>query len=139
MIVNSNAIHGFALAVFTAAACVVYERLVQAYSTTAVVLAVLASYLPALVWVMLYGEGGAPVDARFFKLCAVYAALASVATVIWLRITRDQGVLAGGLYEMKYVVVLALFYALAGSKPITARTLLGGALAMLSVYIVSKS
>lgn len=57
---------------------------------------------------------------------------------IWYSITKKQGLMVGSIYEIKYVIVLGLFYSFTGAKPFTANTIIGVALAIGSIYFISK-
>ena len=64
--------------------------------------------------------------------------LTGVTSICWYMITRNQGVMVGSLYEVKYVVILALIYIFFGENKFTTNTAIGLALALCSIYFISK-
>lgn len=65
--------------------------------------------------------------------------LTGVTSVLWYVITKNQNVMAGSLYEVKYIAMLALIYIMFGDERFTVNTFIGLACAMCSVYFISKT
>lgn len=65
--------------------------------------------------------------------------LSGTTTIIWYLITKKQGVMVGSIYEVKYIVMLALIYILFGENKFTLNTVVGITLALGSIYFISKS
>jgi len=133
---------GLLLAILTAAGCVAYERLVRVYSFGVVVALSLLFYLPALTACCWAQGPQLRSDLRRMWVdhpwaSAIYL-LTWLTAPIWYVITKRQGVLAGGIYEMKYLVVLAVGYALFGGRGLNVNIVIGLVLALTSVWFVSR-
>lgn len=137
---------GLALGLGTAVGCIFYEKLVLGLSFFGWLVT-----FKLLEWVVLipFGWYLLPHDltADLTRLRADWKLLIqgllcvtmSCTSVFWYMITRKQSVMAGALYEVKYIVMLAVIYMLGGSRPVTTNTALGIVFAMVSIYFVSKS
>lgn len=132
---------GVALAVATAFGCVAYERLVKSFSYPFVALFVATSYIPPFL-VALYLKPGS-ISEEMPKLAdhrwslLIYY-LSGITSVLWYVVTRRQGVVVGALFEVKYIVVLALFYICFGEGRLSWNVILGVVLAGASIYLISK-
>lgn len=136
-------VYGLSLAIATALGCVAYEKIVQRCSFSFILLMALAFYGPALAILTIVSGQDLRNDLRqmdraLWGWVALYIA-AWVTTPLWYHITRHQGVMAGSIYEIKYVVMLAAIYWLIGSRPMSVNLLAGLGLALLSIWFVSKS
>lgn len=133
---------GIALAVLTAIGCIAYERLVKAYSFGVILALALAFYAPWLAGIVCLNGRALGRDLVAMTTEHPWSALVYWATFltvpIWFIITKRQGVLAGGIYEMKYLVVLAVGYAIFGARGITTNIVIGLILALMSVWFVSR-
>lgn len=131
---------GLSLAFFTAIGCIAYERLVKSYSYFTVGLFTTLSYVP--FWFLsLYFSNTVKDD--FSKLCShkwslLTYFLSGATGPLWYLITRKQNVLVGAIYEVKYIVVMAIMYLFLGSTIPSWNTLIGVVLAMFSIYFISK-
>lgn len=65
-------------------------------------------------------------------LCGVCAG------VSWWYITKEQNVMIGSIYELKYIVILALFYIFFGDSKFTLNTGIGISLSIMGIYFISK-
>jgi len=135
---------GIALAVTTAIGCLAYERLVKNFSLGMIILLAAVFYVPVLVGIILYDKAtfGADItklihDKTFIMYAIIYV-LTWITVPLWYVITRHQGVLIGSIYEVKYIVVLAVFYIFLGDKNFTAYTAVGLLCALMSIYFISK-
>jgi drug/metabolite transporter (DMT)-like permease len=132
---------GLALAVATAFGCVAYERLVKNFSYPFVALFVATSYIPPFL-VALYlkpgslSEEASKLTSHRWSLLVYY--LSGITSVLWYVVTRKQGVVVGALFEVKYIVVLALFYICFGDGRLSWNVVAGVALAGASIYLISK-
>lgn len=133
---------GLVLALNTAIGCIVYERLVNAYSLGIIVLFHVLFYVPFLIiWSICYGGQ--------FKQ-EIVSCLSShpwgsfiywitfITTPLWYFVTKKQGVMVSSLYEVKYIVILALVYIFFGSNKFTMNTGIGLCFALTSVYFISR-
>jgi hypothetical protein len=133
---------GIALATLTAVGCLAYERLVKAYSIGVILTLTLVFYIPFLVGILFWNGRSLGRDLIAMTTEHPWSALVYWATFlttpIWFIITKRQSVLAGGIYEMKYLVVLAAGYAIFGARGITTNIVIGLILALMSVWFVSR-
>lgn len=133
-------VFGICLAVSTAIGCLAYERLVKNMSYFVVGMVVSAHYVPFWLTLLLIDRGSARDLCKLgeHKWAVLVFALSGVTAPLWYYITRKQSVIVGGIYEMKYIVVLAIIYILFGQSKFTLNTLIGMVLAMTSIYFISK-
>lgn len=126
---------------FTTIGCLAYERLAKNLSYFTVGSLVCLSYIPFACGAFWLNNDIAHDRLKFWglKWWIIVYILSGVTSPLWYFITRQQSVLAGATYEFKYIVVLAFFYALFGDNKMSWNMVLGLALAVLSVYFVSKS
>lgn len=135
---------GIMLAVTTAIGCIVYEKLVKNFSLGIIALLAVLFYVPLLAGIIFYNKGTFTTDIvklihnKTFIFYAVIYVLTWITVPLWYIITKHQGVLVGSIYEVKYIVILAIFYIVWGDKPITIYTALGVMCALMSIYFISK-
>lgn len=137
---------GLALGLGTAIGCIFYEKLVLNLSFFGWLIT-----FKFLEWVMLIPLGwyllphDVPADIIRLRtdwrlmVQGILCVAMSCTSVFWYMITKKQNVMAGALYEVKYIVMLAVIYMIVGSKPVTINTLFGIISAMASIYFVSRS
>ena len=131
---------GLSLATATAIGCLAYERITKAFSFPTVAILGSAAYLPFALF-GLYSDNGVKNDLTKFgeHRWAIAVYLASGMTVpLWYVITRKQNVMAGSIYEVKYIVILAVFYVFFGARPMTFNTAVGVCFALTSIWFISK-
>ena len=75
---------------------------------------------------------------KTFIWYAVLYSLTWITTILWYIITKKQGVMVGSIYEVKYIVILAIFYIAFGDQKFTLNTGIGVFLALCSIYFISK-
>lgn len=135
---------GLSLAIATAVGCVTYEKIVKNFSLSTIMFCATAFYAPMLVAFVVHDHATVISDVKRlfldsrFKWYGIVYMLTWITTPLWFVITKNQSVMAGSLYEVKYIVILALFYVLFGDQKITVNTVLGACFAIASVYFVSK-
>lgn len=135
---------GITLAITTAIGCIAYEKLVKNFSFGIVVLLTLLFYIPLLAGVIFYNKETFTTDVaklihdRTFIFWAIIYIITWLTVPLWYMITKQQGVLVGSIYEVKYIVILAIIYIFLGERTITLYTALGVACALASIYFISK-
>ena len=146
MLINEqikSQILGISLAVATSVGCIFYERMVKYYSfTTIAFIKVLeALLLLSLSYSITRNSSvndeilNAPKSILWGSLIFLFT---GVTGYLWYLITRNQSVMVSSLYEVKYIVILAVFYSFFGAEKLTINTLIGLVLALCSIYFVSK-
>ncbi len=135
---------GISLAVATAIGCIAYEKLVKNFSFGIIILLAALFYVPMLIGIIFYDKATFGADLtrlihdKTFLICAVIYVLMWITTPLWYIITRNQGVLVSSIYEVKYIVVLAVFYLFLGDRSFTIYTAAGIFCALASIYFISK-
>jgi drug/metabolite transporter (DMT)-like permease len=138
-------IYGVLLAVITAIGCITYEKLVERFSFEAVQLCNLTIYVAVLLvaWIAAPNADHGLVELitsrSHYWAWALFVICYGIVTYLWYVITRNQGVLVGATYEMKYAVALGILYTLFGDKAFNYNTVIGGVCAVLSVYFISRA
>ncbi len=135
---------GLLLGLATAVGCIFYEKLVHnfSYATLWLVVAVDVILFRALGFFLFDSNITADYhkflsDKKYWIWLAVYV-LTGVTGMLWFKITKAQGVMVGSIYEVKYIVMLALLYILFGDEKFTANTCVGVLFALGSIYFISK-
>jgi len=134
-------IFGMLLAITTAIGCVAYERLVKNFSYPMIAMFVATSYIPPFLIALYFQPACFLLEWRSLqqhKLPLFVYYLSGVTSVLWYLVTRNQGVVVGALFEVKYIVVLALFYTCLGQRRLTWNIIVGIVLACASIYLISK-
>lgn len=145
MSVGASQFLGIWLALLTAIGCVAYEKLVMRHSYGVIIFLATLFYIPSIICLMISSRGALITEVRQTitapdtKWWALIYFLTWATTPIWFQITKKQGVLAGSIYEVKYIVILALFYAALGDRPITPNLTIGALLALGSIFFISRS
>lgn len=136
-------VYGTSLMILTAIGCISYEKIVKSYSYSTVIILYLVYAIPMLIVFCFLDK------TTFSQLVEIYnnknhllhASIYVVTwstSILWYLITKKQGVMVGSIYEIKYVVILAIFYVIAGENKFTLNTLIGLVLAIASVYFISS-
>ena len=137
---TQSQILGISLAVTTAIGCLAYERLVKSYSYFTVGLFVCLSYVP--FWLAaIFFDNDAKHDFSHLstnKWWILLYFLSGITSPLWYIITRKQSVMVGAIYEIKYIVVMAILYICFGSTHLSWNTMIGIVLAMFSIYFISR-
>jgi drug/metabolite transporter (DMT)-like permease len=132
---------GLMLAVTTAAGCLAYERLVKNLHYVTVGFLSSVAFMPFWVTAYLIKVPSIRSDLSKLnehKLAVAVFCLSGCTSLFWYFVTRNRSVMVGALFEIKYIVVLALFYIFFGVGRMTWNVLAGSILAALSVYLISK-
>lgn len=135
---------GISLAVTTAIGCIAYEKLVKNFSLGMIILLAAIFYVPVLVGIIFYDKATFGADLtklihdKTFLMYAIIYVLTWITVPLWYVITKNQGVLVGSIYEVKYIVVLAVFYIFLGDRSMTIYTATGLLCALASIYFISK-
>lgn len=132
---------GLSLGLATAIGCLAYERLTKALSYTTVGMLAMFAYFP-FVCAALYMDNNFRSDIGKFgehKWAILVYILSGVTGPIWYFLTRNQNVMVGSIYEVKYIVMLAVLYVVAGAKPMTWNIAIGVGFALVSIWFISKS
>lgn len=134
---------GVALAVFTAVGCIAYEKLVKAHRLSTILLLGAVFYLPGFLIYLTTQREETVADLTHVvreRPGAMLCYLAAwVTTPLWYFITRKQGVMVSSAYEVKYIVILVVGYALFGDQRLSGWMVLSIACALTSVYAASRS
>ena len=140
-------IFGLSLAVMTALVCIAYEKLVLSLSINFYILIKIIELIFAMIFVYiifkdysLRQDFNILINSKSLLFWFIIDIILSVLiTIIWFVITKSQGIMVSSIYEVKYIVMLAIIYYLIGDKPFSLDMLLGVCLAILSIYFISRS
>jgi drug/metabolite transporter (DMT)-like permease len=136
---------GISLALSTAIGCIFYEKIVQNFSYLFFLMIWLCEGLTLFILGSLIFKNDILGDFHKFQSDSKYWiwALLYVATCItsllWYEITRNQNVMVSSIYEIKYIVMMAILYILFGDNRFTLNTFIGLVFAIISIYFISKS
>lgn len=136
---------GLLLAFSTAIGCIFYEKLVHNFSFNFFMVVKGIEFI--IICLIGYFTFNSVVVSDYQKLTTnpvyywhiVGYIATGVTTLLWFKITQHQGVMVGSIYEIKYVIMLALIYIIFGDNNFTFNTAVGLIFAILSVYFISKS
>lgn len=135
---------GLSLGLATAIGCIFYEKLVHNFSYMTFVIILLIE----LLCLLLAGYFIFPnelqqdyqkfvSDSKYFWWTLFYVST-GVTSLFWYVLTKHQGVMVGSIYEVKYIVMLAVIYIMFGDDKFTWNTAIGVLLALGSIYFISK-
>jgi len=135
---------GLSLASTTAIGCIAYEKIVKNFSLSTIIFISVLFYLPLLLILGAcdYGTVTGDIsrllkDNRFRWYAFIYW-ITWVTTPLWYSITKSQNVMVGSIYEVKYIVILAVFYVFLGESRMTLNIFIGMCCALVSIYFISK-
>jgi len=135
---------GLSLGLTTAIGCIFYEKLVTNFSFMTIAFLKLIEALLIVTLSFIIFPNSFKSDVTKFTSDITYVrwgtffVLTGITSLLWYLITKKQGVMAGSLYEVKYIVMLALIYILFGDQKFNINTAVGMVLALFSVYFISK-
>lgn len=136
---------GLLLGLATAIGCIFYEKIVHNFSFTFFVIIKTIEVVLTLFLAYMFTKSNLVADgdklfsdSKYIIWCLIYIAT-GITTVLWFVITKNQGIMVGSIYEVKYIIMLALIYIAFGDNKFTLNTAIGVALAMLSIYFISKT
>lgn len=136
---------GLSLGLATAIGCIFYEKLVHSFSYVTLVTIFIIEMIGLLVCALIFLPNEFQSDYQKFisepkySIWAVVYMLTGVTSILWYVITKQQGVMTGSLYEVKYIIMLAMIYMAFGDNKFTWNTALGVVLAIGSIYFISKN
>ena len=135
---------GLSLGLATAVGCIFYEKLVSNFSFATLWLAVSIDVVlfRALGFFFFQSDALADYhkfmsDKTYWVWLAIYVAT-GITGMLWYKITKDSGVMVGSIYEVKYIVMLAIIYIMFGEDKFTLNTGIGVFFALISIYFISK-
>ena len=133
---------GVILAVLTAIGIISYERIVKSYSYTAIAFCNFAIALLAMMFFVVYKPSSvidiSKVISNHSKDVVIFMVCYIATSFIWYYLTLTKNVMASSLFEIKYIVVLAVIYVFAGEQKMTANMIVGIVLALSSIYFITK-
>lgn len=136
---------GLSLALLTAIGTIGYERVVKKFSYAVVVIGLSCELILLILFYSLFMNGNIKEDCQ--KLFTTSGSIgwfllwvgSAFTSVLWYQLTKYQGVMTASLYEVKFIVVLAVIYACFGANKFSINTLIGMVLTLLAIYFISKS
>lgn len=135
---------GLILGLFTAIGCIFYEKIVHHFSYLTFII-ILITELVILGFVSyFFFENDLNKDYNKFisdskySIWVVVYICTGATSLIWYIITRNQGVMVSSIYEVKYIVIMALIYIAFGENKFTWNTAIGVILALGSIYFISR-
>lgn len=145
MTLLKSQILGLLLGLFTAIGCIFYEKLVHhfSYMTFMIILCFEVIIFIGIGYFIFPNELQTDYvkfisDSKYLWWAIGYL-VTGITTIFWFIITKNQGVMVGSIYEVKYIMMLALIYIVFGDNKFTMNTGIGIVLALASIYFISKS
>ena len=135
---------GLSLGLATAIGCIFYEKLVHHFSYLTFLIILITELLCLSVIAYFCFDNDLSKDYQKFtsdikySLWTIAYICTGVTSLIWYTITKNEGVMVGSIYEVKYIVIMAIIYILFGDNKFTFNTAIGVALALGSIYFISK-
>jgi hypothetical protein len=133
-----------ALAISTAVGCIAYEKIVKNFSLSTIVFLATIFYIPLMGGMLLWDYGSVSSDIKrliqdsSFRWCSIIYMATWITFPLWFTITKNQDVMVGSIYEVKYIVILAVFYIFMGTRQMTLSIAVGLCFALLSIYFISR-
>ena len=134
-------LYGIGLAILTAVGCIAYERLVKSLPYTSVCFFVWMEYFWIWICLLIFQNDSAVPEISYWKAnkwAITIFLLSGLTSPLWYWIVRRYSVLVGGVFEIKYIIILGILAVLFGQQKPTVNTWVGTILAILSVYFISK-
>lgn len=135
---------GLSLGLATAIGCIFYEKIVSHFSyLTFIIIFITELILLGLIAFFFFDNDLAKDYQKFtsdikYSLWTIAYMLTGITSLIWYVITKNQGVMTSSIYEVKYIVIMALIYIIFGENKFTWNTAIGVMLALGSIYFISK-
>jgi hypothetical protein len=133
---------GITLAILTAVGIISYERIVKSYSYTAIAFCNFIVTLLAMIIFVIYKPYSIfdipKVMVNHSKDVVIFIACYILTSFIWFYLTLTKNVMASSLFEIKYIIVLAIIYVFAGEQKMTLNMAIGVILALSSIYFITK-
>jgi len=136
---------GLSLGLATAIGCIFYEKLVHQFSYFWFTMIFgIEIILLSVVGYFIFPHDITRDYQKFisepkYMWWAIAYIATGVTSLCWYAITKQQGVMTGSIYEVKYIVMLALLYIAFGDSKFTMNTAIGVGLALGSIYFISKT
>ena len=145
MSILKSQLFGVLLALATAIGCIFYEKIVHNFSfVTMMLIIVVECSLLAMIGLIIFPNelkqdyiNLLSLETKYWIPIIVYICT-GVTSICWYLITKNQGVMVGSIYEVKYIVILAVLYIMFGDNKFTINTGIGLLLALSSIYFISK-
>jgi len=142
---TKSQILGLLLGFSTAVGCIFFEKITHNFSFMGFVIIkaielLLLAMIAAFVFPneILSDYQKFTSDSKFYLFIGGYI-LTGVTSLLWYIITKKQGVMTSSIYEVKYIVMLAVIYILFGENKFTLDTGIGILFALGSIYFISKT
>ncbi len=135
---------GLMLAITTAIGCIAYEKIVKNFSFGIILLLSMCFYIPTFIAFYFFNKTDIHNDIsrlisdKHYILWSCLYVSTWLTAPLWYIITKKQGVVAGSIYEVKYIVIMSIFYIMFGNDKLTTNTIIGILLALISIYFISK-
>ncbi len=136
---------GILLGLTTAIGCIYYEKIVNNFSyLTFLLVWVCEGFVLFIIGSLIFNNDlksdfvKFSSDSKYLIWIIIYVGTC-VTSLLWYYITRNQGVMVSSIYEVKYIVMLAIIYILFGNNKFTIDTAIGVILAACSIYFISKT
>ncbi len=135
---------GLGLAFATAIGCIFFEKLSKNFSKlTFMIIKITESLILCAIAATFFSKN---IQSEYtlmtssikYPLYVVGYIATGVTTILWFTISKNQDVMVSSIYEVKYIIMLAVIYILFGEEKFTVNTLLGVVLALCSIYFISK-
>lgn len=146
MNILKSQIFGLLLAILTALGCIAYEKIVFSFSINFIYIIKIFELLFAVLIVFLFfndysikNDFNILIKNSSLMMWTMIYIVTAITGILWFIITKSQGVMVGSIYEVKYIVMLAIIYYLIGDKKFSLELLVGVLLAIGSIYFISKS
>ncbi len=136
---------GLLLGLTTAIGCIFYEKIVHNFSFMGFMLIKGIETLLLCGIAYFFMNNNVPNDfskfisePKYMWWALIYIGT-GITSVLWYILTEKQGMMASSLYEVKYIVMLAVIYWIFGDKQFSWNLAFGTLLAICSIYFISKS
>jgi hypothetical protein len=133
---------GVILAVLTAVGIISYEKIVKTYSYSAIALCNLLLSISCLGLFLMYQPNSIKDIKKVLtystKDVIIFISCYLIVSFIWYYLTLTKNVMVSSLFEIKYIVVLAIIYIVAGEQKLSWNVVVGVMLALSSIYFITK-
>lgn len=135
---------GLSLGLATAIGCIFYEKIVHHFSYLTFLIILITELLCLCACAYFFFDNDLAEDYQKFTsdikypIWALIYICTGITSILWYSLTKNEGVMVSSLYELKYIVIMAIIYIMFGDNKFTWNTALGLILALGSVYFISK-
>lgn len=135
---------GLLLGLATAIGVIFYEKLITNFSYATYMLIVIINMI--MLFVIGYFSFDNDIIGDYHKITSdikysiwiIIYVITAITSFIWYSITKKKGAMVASLYEIKYIVIMAIIYVMFGESKFTMNTAIGAVLALGSIYFISK-